>query len=133
MSQIISIRVPEHYKEACAAFRNDTNLAENSDINESEEHEFIIFYDESSYEIRCEGNIPDSVFFALIKVKGLFGGKLFYEGEEWDEEDGEIVNEAEPLEKMWIALAIIFFPITLIYLLLRVIVWVPFKFWKATR
>jgi hypothetical protein len=58
---------------------------------------------------------------------------LFYEGEEWHEEEGEVVNEGKPLGKIWFSLSIIFFPITLMYLLLRAIVWIPFKVWKATR
>lgn len=133
MSQVISIRVPERYREACTAFRGDANLADKHGKDKSDEQEFVIYYDQSSYEIRCEGNIPDSVFSALVKVRDRFGGQLFYEGEEWNEEDNEIVNEAKPLEKMWIALAIIFFPITVVYLILRVFVWAPFKVWKATR
>ncbi|HEC19568.1 MAG TPA: hypothetical protein ENI97_09510 [Gammaproteobacteria bacterium] len=133
MSQVISIRVPEHYEEACAEFRKETDTADGNGSNKSVEHEFIIFYDDSAHEIRCEGNIPDSVFSALVRVKDLFGGKLFYEGEEWREEDDQAVTEARPLEKVWLILAIIFFPVTLIYLLLRVVVWVPFKVWKATR
>ncbi len=133
MSQVISIKVPSHYEEACAEFRKEMKTADRRGYNKSAEHEFMIFYDESAHEIRCEGNIPDSVFSALIKVKGQFDGKLFYEGEEWSEEDGEVVDEASPMEKAWIILAIIFFPVTLIYLFVRAIVWVPFKIWKATR
>ncbi len=116
------------------AFQKETNLTVTSDvINTSDKHEFMIFYDDDFYEIRCEGNFPDSVFSALIKVKSLFGGKLFYEGEEWNGEDVEAVTKAKPLEKMWLVLAIIFFPITLIYLFLRITILVPFRLWKATR
>ncbi|MCG5513749.1 hypothetical protein [Ectothiorhodospira shaposhnikovii] len=133
MSQVVSIRVPEHYEEACTMFQKEANLAHKSIIEKSVECEFMVFFDESSYEIRCEGKIPDSVFSALVNVKDMFGGRLFYEEEEWNAEDGEVASEAKPLEKILIVLAIIFFPITLIYILLRVIVWIPFKVWKATR
>jgi len=133
MSQVVSIRVPEYYKEACAAFQNEIDLADQGATNRTVGRKFMIFYDESSCEIRCEGDFPDSVFSALLKVKDRFGGKLFHEGEEWNEKEDELVNKAKPLEKIWIMLAITFFPVTMIYVLLRLIVWVPYKFWKATK
>lgn len=132
MSQVVSIRVLVHFEEACAKFRNETNIADTKGKDYSDCQDFMVFYDGRSHEIRCEGNFPDSVFSTLIKVKDRFGGKLFYEGEEWNEE-AEVVNESSSLKKTWIIFAIVFFPITLIYLLLRVVVWVPFKIWKATR
>ena len=133
MSQVVSISVPMHFEEACAMFRNEANIADSNGKDYSDCHEFMVFYDETSNEIRCEGNLPDTIFSALVKVKERFGGKLFYEGEEWNEKDDEIIDEASLKEKTWIILAIIFFPVTLIYLLLRAIVWVPYKIWKATR
>jgi hypothetical protein len=132
MSQVVSIRVPENYAEACAAFQRETS-ADNCKDNIFTSPDFTVFYDESLHEIRCEGNYPESVFFALVKIRDQFGGKLFYEGEEWNEEDGDEVAEAGLLEKALIVLAIIFFPITLVYLLLRIILWIPFKIWRATR
>ncbi|WP_200382734.1 hypothetical protein [Thiococcus pfennigii] len=133
MSQVISIKVPEHYEEACVAFQKEMDLADVNGLNESAGQKFMVSYDKSAYEIQCEGDFPDSVFSALVMVKDQFGGKLFYEGEEWNEKDGEVVEEAGSLEKIWIILAIVFFPIALIYLLIRVVVWIPFKVWKATR
>jgi hypothetical protein len=133
MSQVISIRVPEHYEEACAAFQKEMDLADVNGLNESSGQLFMVSYDKSANEIQCEGDFPDSIFSALVMVKDQFGGKLFYEGEEWNENDDEVVEEAGSLTKLRSVLAIIFFPITLIYLLIRVVVWVPFKVWKATR
>jgi hypothetical protein len=133
MSQVISIRVPEPYEEACAAFQKEIDHADINGLNKSVGQKFIISYDKAAHVIQCEGDLPDSVFSALVIVKDQFGGKLFYEGEEWNENDGEVADEAGPLEKIWIVLATIFFPITLIYLLIRIVVWVPFKIWKATR
>lgn len=133
MSQVISIRVPEHYEEACVAFQKETNLADVNGLTESEGQKFMVSYDKSAHEIQCEGDFPDSVFSALVMVKDQFGGKLFYEEEEWNEDYVEVVDEAGSLNKIWLILAIIFFPVTLVYLLIRVVVWVPFKVWKATR
>ena len=130
MSQVISIRVPEHYEDACAAFQKEVDL---DAVNDFVERGFMFFYDESIYEIRCEGLIPDSIFSALVKVKGQFDGKLFYEGQEWNDLECELVEKAGLLEKIWIVLAVLFFPITIIYFLLRVFIWVPFKIWKSTR
>jgi hypothetical protein len=93
----------------------------------------MVFYNDSSREIQCEGRIPDAILDALVEVNDLYGGKLLYEGAEWDEDNEQEVDEAKPREKVWLVLAIIFFPITLLYLLLRLIVWVPIMFWKATR
>ena len=132
MSQVLSVRVPGHFEEACAKFRNEANIADTKGEDYSAFHEFMVFYDEASNEIRCEGNFPDTVFSALVKVKTDFNGKLFYEGEEWNEED-EVVDKASFLEKTWIILSIVFFPVTLIYLLLRATVWIPFKIWKSTK
>ena len=133
MSQVVSVRVPMFFKEACVEFQNETNIADTNGKVYSDCHEFMVFYDESTCEIRCEGNFPDSVFTALVKIKERFDGKLLYEGEEWNVEENEVSDEAGSLEKTWLILAIIFFPVTLIYLLLRAIVWLPFKIWKATR
>ena len=133
MSQVVSVRVPKHFKDACAEFRNEANIEISNSEDYSDCHDFVVFYDESTQEIRCEGNFPDSVFSALVKVRDRFSGKLFYEGEEWNEKENEFVDEAGPLEKVWLILAIVFFPVTLVYLLLRAVIWVPFKIWKATR
>ena len=131
MSQVISIRIPEqHYKEACAAFHKEVDL---NDINNLPEKALNVVFDESTHEIICEGLCSDALIAALVKVKDQFDGKMFYEGEEWDEKGSEVVNEAGSIEKMWIFLAIIFFPVTLIYLFLRAVVWAPYKIWKATR
>ena len=133
MSQVVSIRVSEYYKEACAAFQKEIDLADQGGTNRAVGRKFMIFYDESSCEIRCEGDYPDSFVSALIKVKDKFGGKLFYEGEEWNEKEDEVLSKAKPLEKILVLLAIIFFPVTMVYVLLRLIVWVPYKFWRATK
>lgn len=133
MSQVISIRLPEHYEEACAVFQKEADLADINGLNESEGHEFMVSYNKLVHEIQCEGELPASVLSALLMVKEQFGGKLFYEAEEWNEDFGEIVDEAGPLNKTWLILAILFFPISLVYLFIRVVVWVPFKIWKATR
>ena len=133
MSQVVSVRVPMHFKEACAEFRNEANLANTNREDCSGSHDFMVFYDESTQEIRCEGDFPDSVFSAFVKVRDRFGGNLFYEGEEWNEGENEVVDRAGPLEKLWLIIAIAFFPVTLIYLFLRAVIWVPFKIWKATR
>jgi len=93
----------------------------------------MVFYDESFHEIRCEGNFPDSVFSALVKVKEKFGGKLFYEEVEWNKEGDEEVDEAGLMGKIWMVFAIIFFPVTIVYFLFRIVFWIPFKAWKATR
>ena len=61
---------------------------------------------ENFHKIRCEGNFPDSIFSSLVKIKDQFGGKLFYEGKEWHEEDGEAVNEVKPLGKIWFSIYI---------------------------
>ncbi len=133
MSQVVSIKVPANFEQACFEFRNKANISDAHGKDCSDCKDFMIFYDTTLHEIRCEGSFPDSVFSALVEVKDRFDGKLFYEGEEWDERDDESVNESSPLEKLWIIFAIVFFPVTLIYLLLRVVVWVPFKIWRATR
>jgi hypothetical protein len=133
MSQVISVRVPDHYEEACAAFQNEVNLVDVVDLIESTGKKFIVSYDKSAYKIECQGDIPDSVFSALVMVKDQFNGKLYYEGEEWNVNNVEAIEEAGSLEKIWIILAIIFFPITLVYLLIRVVIWVPYKVWKATK
>ena len=133
MSQVVSVKVPMHFKEACAELQNEAGIENTNGEDFSDCHDFMVFYDESTHEIRCEGNFPDSVFSALVKVRDQFGGELLYEGEEWNERENEIIDEAGSLEKVWLILAIVFFPITLIYLLLRAMVWVPFKIWKATR
>ncbi len=121
-----------YFEEACMMFRNEANIADTHGKDYSDCHDFLVFYDQTAHEIRCEGNFPDTVFSALIKVKERFNGKLFYEGEEWNDENN-VIDEASLTEKTWSILAIIFFPVTLIYLLFRIVVWVPFKIWKATR
>jgi hypothetical protein len=133
MSQVISIRVPDNYEEACVAFKKEIDLADSNGLNETEKRRFMVSYDNSAHEIQCEGDFPDSVFSALVMVKDQFGGKLFYEGVEWKENESEVVEGVGPHNKIWIILGIIFFPITLVYLFIRVVVWVPFKIWKATR
>jgi hypothetical protein len=134
MSQVISIKVPEHcYTKACAAFQKEVHLGGKKGLHECGEQRFMIFYDENFHEIRCEGNFPDSVFSSLVKINEQFGGKLLYEGEEWHEENDEVVNEGKPLRRIWVFLSIIFFPVTLLYVLLRTIVWIPYKVWKSTR
>jgi hypothetical protein len=134
MSQVISIKVPEHcYTKACAAFQKEVHLGDKKGLHECGEQRFMIFYDENFHEIRCEGNFPDSVFSSLVKINEQFGGKLLYEGEEWHEENDEVVNEGKPLRRIWVFLSIIFFPVTLLYVLLRTIVWIPYKVWKSTR
>ncbi len=128
MSQVVSIRVPEHYEEACTEFQREASVGgSNEGITTSQD--FTVFYDESLNEIRCEGNYPDSIFSALVNIRDKFDGKLFYEGEEWHEE----INESNLVGKIMIVLAVIFFPITLVYLLIRIVFWIPFKVWKATR
>ena len=133
MSQVIFTRVPSQYEEACAEFRKEMKFSGKSNPRGFAEQDFIIHLDESAHEIRCEGRIPDSVFSALILVKDRFKGKLFYEGKEWSEKDGEVVEKVSRMEKAGIILAIVFFPFTLIYLLIRAVVWVPYSVWKATR
>jgi len=132
MSQVVSIRVPEHYEKACAEFRRKASADISNEAN-SAGSEFMVFYDESFHEIRCEGNFPDSVFSALVKVKEKFGGKLFYEGVEWNKEGDEEVDEAGLMGRIWMVFAIIFFPVTIVYFLFRIVFWIPFKAWKATR
>ncbi len=131
MSQVISVTVPDNFSEACSAFQKEADITCSDGSEFSDCHEFMVFYDKSAREIRCEGNYPDSVFSALVNVKEQFNGKLFYEGEEWNQ--NEDVGKASTLEKFWLILAIVFFPVTLIYLLLRAVVWVPYKIWKLTR
>ncbi len=103
MSQVVSIRVPEHYEEACREFQREASVGgSNGSITTSQD--FTVFYDESLNEIRCEGNYPDSIFSALVNIRDKFDGKLFYEGEEWHEE----INESNLVRKLMIVLAVIF-------------------------
>ncbi len=127
MSQVISIKVPANFDDACAMFRNEAG------ITGTNNKEFMIFYDSTTKEIRCEGSYPDSILLALEKTKDQFGGTLFYEGEEWTIDLGEKVEEASTLEKARIILMIVFFPVTIVYLLLRTFIWLPYKIWKETR
>ncbi|MES9981367.1 MAG: hypothetical protein ABW107_21855 [Candidatus Thiodiazotropha sp. 6PLUC5] len=72
MSQVISIKVPDRYEEACAAFQKETDLADVNGLNESEGQKFMVSYDKSAHEIQCEGEFPNSVFSALVMVdRGL--------------------------------------------------------------
>lgn len=133
MSQVVSIKVPAHFENACAEFQNLANIPDADGEDCWYCDGFMVVFDKISHEIRCEGSFPDSLFSALVKVKEQFGGQLLYEGEEWNEKGDEAVAESNSLGKIWIILAIVFFPVTLIYLLLRILVWAPFKIWKATR
>jgi hypothetical protein len=133
MSQIISIKLPSHFDEACADFRSEAGIADTNGIDYSDCDDFMIFYDQEVREIRCEGSYPDSVVSALGKTKKRFNGTLFYEGEEWNPDSEEQLEEASTLGKIWIALMIIFFPITLVVLLFRTVAWLPYKIWKQTR
>ncbi len=133
MSQVVSIKVPSHFNAACVDFRNEANISDQNGKDYSECKDFIVFYDTTAREIRCEGSFPDSVFFALEKTKERFGGTLFYEGEEWNEDYEEKIKEESTLGKIWIVLMIVFFPITLIYIFFRAVIWVPYKIWKETR
>jgi len=131
MSQVISIKLPSHFKEACIEFQRELEVLGIKNNYKCED--FLISFDGESGEIRCEGAFPDSVYSALKKINKKYDGKLFYEDEEWEEGHEEQVEEMSNLEKIKIIILIIFFPVTLIYLFLRALVWVPFKIWKATR
>ena len=131
MSQVVSVVVKSHFEQACSMFRDEADISDNIDNSYSDCGDFIVVYDESLGEIRCEGHLSDSVISSLITVKDQFGGKLFYEGEVWNED--EVIEEESPIKKTWIILAIVIFPVTLIYLILRIVIWVPYKLWKATK
>ncbi len=133
MSQVISIKVPCQYEEACAEFQKELFNSSCTSNDDSAEQDFIITYDESAHEIQCEGNISDLVFSALMLIKDRFDGELFYERKKWREKDDENVEEAGSMEKAWIVLANIFFPLTLLFLFIRAVVWVPYRIWKAIR
>jgi len=133
MSQVVSIRVLSHFDEACAAFRKESDIADTIGKHYSDCKDFMVFYDTAAREIRCEGILPDSAFSALQKTKEQFGGTLFYEGEEWKEDHAEEPEEANTSGKIWIVLMVVFFPITLIYILFRTVFWVPYRIWKETR
>ena len=66
-------------------------------------------------------------------IKDRFDGELFYERKKWREKDDENVEEAGSMEKAWIVLANIFFPLTLLFLFIRAVVWVPYRIWKTIR
>lgn len=133
MSQVISVRVPASFAEACAEFRNQAEIIHTDDSECSVHKDFMVCYDHAVREIRCEGNLPDLVYSALETIKERYGGTLFYEGEELNAEDEQNVAEATSMGKIWIILMIIFFPISLIYLVLRTFVWLPYRIWKDTR
>ncbi len=134
MSQVISIRVPSRYDEACAEFQKEAGVEVKEGLNKSGNHVYMVSYLKSSHEIECQGDYPDSVFNAMLKVKESFGGKLFYEGEEWNiEEKLEPVTKAGTIEKIWVVLCVLFFPITIAYLLFRLFIWIPYKVWRLTR
>ena len=133
MSQVVSITVPSHFDEACAEFRKEADIADKNGKHYSDCKDFMVFYDTAAREIRCEGSFSNSVFLSLQKTKQRFGGTLFYEGEEWNEDHAEEPEEASTLGKMWIVLMVVFFPITLIYLFFRTVVWIPYRIWKETR
>ncbi len=133
MSQTVSIKLPSHFHEACAEFRNEADIADTNGNDYSDCGDFMVFYNSEDNEIMCEGRYPDSVVSALEKIKERFEGTLFLEGEEWNPDSEEQVEEASVLGKIWIFLMIPFFPITLIVLFFRTIVWLPYKIWKATK
>lgn len=133
MSQVLSLKITANFDEACSEFRKEAGIADTDSHGYSYCGEFMVFYDSAAMKIRCEGDHPDSVFSALKKTQERYGGTLFYEGEEWDGDSAETVTEAGRWDKVWIAFAIAFFPITLIYLLLRTLIWLPYKIWKETR
>ena len=80
----MSVRVPMHFKEACAEFQNEANITSTNSEDYSACHDFMVHYDESTQGTICEGNFPDSIFSAMVKVRDRFSGMLFYEGEEWN-------------------------------------------------
>ncbi len=132
MSQVVSLSVTGNYDKASAEFRNLISEDSGEEAN-STGKDFEVFYDELGKEIRCEGDYPDSVFSSLVKIKLQYGGKLLYEGEEWIGEDEEEVDQTGVMGKILIVLALIFFPLTIVYLLLRALLWLPYKLWKATK
>lgn len=133
MGQVVSVKVTPNFEQACSVFRNEANISESNDRAFTGGDDLVIIYDETAHEIRCEGHLSDSVISALIEVKEQFGGKLFYEGEEFDDNDDIEGGESSVREIAWIVLSVIFFPITLIYLFLRILVWLPLKTWKTTE
>ena len=133
MSQVISLRVDGDFKKACEIFRNEAKLTENPNENNRDSNKFLISYDASEKEISIEGDYPERLLTALLKVEELCGGDLLYEGEEWDEDRQESNNEASLLQKTGIIIMVIFFPVTLFFLLVRAIIWVPYQLWKALK
>ena len=133
MSQVVSIVVTSSFDEACALFRDEADVSDMKRDDYPDCGEYIVVYDKEAHEIRCEGRLSNAAISALTTVRDRFGGKLLHEGVELNESGDEIIEEASPKEKMWIILAIVFFPVTLIYLFLRIVIWVPYKIWEATK
>ena len=133
MSQVVSIVVESGFEEACKAFNTAADIPGPNEEGFVDCEDFIVSYDESAGEIVAQGHLSDEVVSAFFMIRDQYGGRLFYEGEAWDGQDGQVVEAASRREKMWIMLGILFFPLTLVYLLLRLVVWVPYKLWKFTR
>ena len=132
MSQVLSVKVESRFAEACAFFKKKKKIEDNSDEVNLDCGGFIVSFDESENEICCEGNVSELAYEALEKVKAKFDGSFLYEGVNIESLDEGNVPEASIWGKFWIILAIVFFPITLVYLFVRML-WIFFKLWKETR
>lgn len=133
MSQVVSIVVTSRFEEARKEFISQAKIPDSSEGGIFGSKSFSVSFDESAGEIAAQGRLPDEVVSAFVKIQEKYGGKLFYEGEALEEIDDPVVEEAGRREKLLIILGIVFFPVTMLYLLLRLVIWLPFKLWKITR